>query len=472
MIRRTIIAIALAALAISPTAAADRTITLDVTGMTLAQVARLISIQTNKNIIVAPIDETTTITLHLHHVTPMTALSAIGKLYNLAVERHRGYILLTSATNQTHTMLLTTPADLATAVASLHLSTLTIAPVGSSSVLATGSYRDLARLQSIIAQLNQQYTSQTLNIAYSRPSTIVKKLATQLGKTTARIVPNDAESTITISGSRRSIRRIAKMVALDDTMPLRGSVDVMIVESQPANNSSNRGILWGLPAQSSAGGGTGGGSATTTPTLTAGTSFTTFASPSIPIAAEINELISEGKAKILSRPTIAFNSGGQADTNIGSTYPIATQNGGLVGGSTVQYEPVGIRLQLHMTIAHNGAMSGSIIARESTIQGFDPVSHLPILGNRSAHIDNLTIFPHESLVISGFFQNQRNDTIQKVPFLGDIPVLGQFFRDRQQSHQRLELSFILTPHLVCDVASLHPDNNTLKHTNIPPTCLH
>lgn len=469
MIRRTLCSFLLFALAWSPVAAANKTITLDVTGMTLSQVARLISIQTNRNILVSPVDGTTTVTLHLNHVTPMAALSAIGNLYHLRVQQHHGYILLTSALNAEHTMLIATPAQLATSIASLSTPRLLIKPVGSSSVLATGSYSELAHLQTIIHRIDRNYSTTTLNIAYSKPSAIVKKLATQLGTTTARIVPNDAESTITVSGSRRSIHRIAHMVALDDTMPLRGSVDVMIVESQPVNDSSNRGILWGMSSQSAA---TGGGTSSATPTLTAGTAFTTFTSPSIPIAAQINQLISQGKAKILSRPTIAFNSGGQADTNIGSTYPIATQNGGLVGGSTVQYEPIGIRLQLDMTIAHNGAMSGSIITRESTIQGFDPVSHLPILGNRSAHIDNLTIFPNESLVISGFFQNQQQDTLEKIPFLGDIPVIGQFFRDRQQSRQRLELSFILTPHLVCDVAGLKPGNTSLSHTNIPPTCLH
>jgi len=400
----------------------------------------------------------------------MAAISALSHIYHLKVQWHRGYILLVSVNNSQHTMLIPTPPQLASSIASLSTPSLTIKPVGTSSVLATGSTAQLDRLQTLVARLSRNYSTTTINIAYEKPSTIVKKLETQLGTTSARIVANDAESTVTVSGSRDSIQRISRMVALDDTMPLRGSVDVMIVESQPINSSSNRGILWGLASQTGGGGGTGASSAT--PTLTAGTAFTTFTSPSIPIAAQINQLISQGKAKILSRPTIAFNSGGEADTNIGSTYPIATQNGGLVGGSTVQYEPIGIRLQLNMTIAHNGAMSGSIITRESTIQGFDPVSHLPILGNRSARIDNLTIFPHESLVISGFFQNQQQNTLEKVPFLGDIPVIGQFFRDRQQSHQRLELSFILTPHLVCDVAGLKPGNHTLAHTNIPPTCLH
>lgn len=54
----------------------------------------------------------------------------------------------------------------------------------------------------------------------------------------------------------------------------------------------------------------------------------------------------------------------------------------------------------------------------------------------------------ETIVLGGLFSDVDSDTISKFPILGDVPVLGTFFRNRQKSHSKDEVIFYITPHIL------------------------
>ncbi len=54
----------------------------------------------------------------------------------------------------------------------------------------------------------------------------------------------------------------------------------------------------------------------------------------------------------------------------------------------------------------------------------------------------------ETIVLAGLLSDFTTDTVQKIPGLGDIPILGGFFRNRAAQHQRDEIVFLITPHIV------------------------
>jgi len=92
-------------------------------------------------------------------------------------------------------------------------------------------------------------------------------------------------------------------------------------------------------------------------------------------------------------------------------------------------------------------LSGSVKAAYDDILGVDPNSKLPIIMNRTDQGGRLPMHDGVPIVISGMFSDTESDIASRIPGLGDIPILGQFFRNRQTSHQRDELLIVLTPHI-------------------------
>jgi type II secretory pathway component GspD/PulD (secretin) len=83
----------------------------------------------------------------------------------------------------------------------------------------------------------------------------------------------------------------------------------------------------------------------------------------------------------------------------------------------------------------------------STIVNF--VNNYPIIGTRKAQ-STLRVRDGETIVIAGLFQDLDANTLSKVPFLADIPIVGELFKNRMSSHTRDEVVFLITPHLVPD----------------------
>ena len=81
----------------------------------------------------------------------------------------------------------------------------------------------------------------------------------------------------------------------------------------------------------------------------------------------------------------------------------------------------------------------------SQITGFNAA--FPIVANRRMD-STLRVRDGETIVLGGLFSDVDSDTITKLPFLGDVPVFGSFFRNRQRSHTKDEVVFLITPHVL------------------------
>ncbi len=74
-------------------------------------------------------------------------------------------------------------------------------------------------------------------------------------------------------------------------------------------------------------------------------------------------------------------------------------------------------------------------------------SGYPIIANRK--IDStLRVADGQTIVLGGLMRDVDTATISKVPGLGDIPILGTFFKNRQAHHERDEIVFLITPHVI------------------------
>jgi type II secretory pathway component GspD/PulD (secretin) len=111
----------------------------------------------------------------------------------------------------------------------------------------------------------------------------------------------------------------------------------------------------------------------------------------------------------------------------------------------VQTIDVGVRLRLTPTIGADGEITAEMHPEYSQIIGFN--NSFPIVANRKVDA-TLRVRDGETIVLGGLFEEVDSETVTKLPILGDLPVLGSFFRNRQNSHTKDEVVFFITPRIL------------------------
>lgn len=177
----------------------------------------------------------------------------------------------------------------------------------------------------------------------------------------------------------------------------------------------------------------------------------------------IAALANAGKTEILSRPSILARNNQQATITIGQQVPLITGvNYDAFGNqrNTISYESVGIILQVTPFITSDGMVEMIVSPEISSVS--DSTVNIasgsgtnnaggnvtaPIINVRSA--DTVVVVPDgQTVVIGGLMQNQKVKTEEKVPILGDIPLLGMLFKHKVTNNEQKELLIFMTPHIV------------------------
>ena len=166
-----------------------------------------------------------------------------------------------------------------------------------------------------------------------------------------------------------------------------------------------------------------------------------------PINATLSLLISDGKAKILSRPSVMTLSGEQATIQIGGKIPYTSTNTN--GSSNTQFENYGIILQFRPVVDANGRINSMIHAEVSNISDNYTVNGLPVITTRSAD-SVINLNSGAPVVIGGLMDSSESKVVSKVPLLGNIPILGEFFKHTSKSKDKRELVIVVTPYVIDD----------------------
>lgn len=163
------------------------------------------------------------------------------------------------------------------------------------------------------------------------------------------------------------------------------------------------------------------------------------------IASQINLMMQDGNAWELATPQLSARSGGVADFLVGGEVPIPITQG--LGETTVEYKQYGIKLHIAPVVNSKGDISTDI---ETEISKIDPsvnVQGYPGFITRRASAQ-LNVHEGDTIVISGLVDANASKTFDKVPGLGDIPVLGALFRSRDFQKNRTDLVIFVTPVVV------------------------
>ena len=182
----------------------------------------------------------------------------------------------------------------------------------------------------------------------------------------------------------------------------------------------------------------------------------------------IDALDQNGLVTILAEPNLTAMSGETASFLAGGEFPIIIPSGS-IGQTTVEFKQYGVSLAFTPVVLADGRISMRVRPEVSELSNTGAVE---ISGTNSPGITtrrtetSVELGSGQSFAISGLLTNNNSDTINQLPGLGDLPVLGRLFRSTQFQHNETELVIIVTPYLVRPVSgriASPTDGLTLPH---------
>ena len=271
---------------------------------------------------------------------------------------------------------------------------------------------------------------------------------------------------IVLIGSTVEIDGVKSMLEQLDLPRKQISIEVSIMEIR-SSASKEIGIDWNwnnynisdVPADMLKGQLPSGGSSSGTSTdltgnanmINPGIGFGRFSKSPTQITGTISMLMKDGAATLLAKPNVSVLDGESAGILIGSKvkYPVLSErdSNGKPIYSTAE-EPVGISLQIAARVTGDNDVILALYPQVSMLTGY--IDNLPQISTREAQT-TVSVKDGATLAIGGLISENEIKDASKVPFLGDIPILGQFFRHSKKTKERTEIVILLTPKIACDV---------------------
>lgn len=345
-------------------------------------------------------------------------------------------------------------------------------------VVVTAPFALQVQVQSVIARLDrpqsgpavigpdqpdpkagEQVLPQTYRygVRYADPQAMAQVLQAELPGLS--IVTDLRTHALLVTGNASTQRRAASVLRALDTPATQILIQTEILDLS-RSAASQLGVQWTWqpytinqlqigsivfnPAQTNSGGTAGG--------TTGGTTSGTTNAPQvntglIPIVAVLNALVSRGEGKVLANPQVATQDGVQASINVGQTLyiPVTNVTNG-IATTTLQTINAGILLQVTPRLNRDGVVTNVLDIQSNSISGFSPQGY-PEITTRAVQ-SVMTVRDGEPILIGGLISQTTAEAIQKIPILGDLPLIGNLFRFTSTSDQYDNIVIVLTPRVL------------------------
>ena len=163
----------------------------------------------------------------------------------------------------------------------------------------------------------------------------------------------------------------------------------------------------------------------------------------------VDLLQNDGFITTLAEPTLTALSGETASFLAGGEFPIPVSQS--LGSLSIEYKQYGVGLAFTPIVLADGRISMRVRPEVSELSDAGSVKlngyTIPALTVRRAET-TVELGSGQSFMLAGLLQNRNNNSIQKAPFLGDVPILGALFRSNSYQRNETELVIIVTPYLV------------------------
>jgi type IV pilus assembly protein PilQ len=195
-------------------------------------------------------------------------------------------------------------------------------------------------------------------------------------------------------------------------------------------------------------------------TPTAGTASTIAAAilgKNYALDLELSAAQAEGRTQVVSSPRVITANQQEADIRQGQeigyvTYQNSTGGGGASGTATVAFKDAVLELKVTPTITADNRVFLAINVNKDSLHNYITVpgsGQVPVIDTRSLNTSVL-VDNGQTVVLGGIYEVNKTDNLNKVPWLGDIPGLGMFFRSTQRINNKDELLIFVTPRILSD----------------------
>lgn len=281
-----------------------------------------------------------------------------------------------------------------------------------------------------------------------------------LGQT--KIIADERTNSLLIFASKSDLHTISNIIDKLDVVLAQVLIEAVIMEVS-LNNNLDYGISYIQQKPTSVGSFIGAGAVKTIPFLNLG-NFAggasggsnslgdgfSYAANVLGLDAAITAIAGDGRGKILQRPRIQTSHAVEANLFVGQSRPYPTGSGNSFGGgsySQIQQLQIGVTLSVLPLINHDGLVVMDIRQKVESYDGdvvIQNVGAVPITSQKEANA-KVAVRDRETVMLGGFISNQKNNSHGGVPFLKDIPVLGNLFRSTRSSEDRRELIVLIRP---------------------------
>jgi pilus assembly protein CpaC len=167
------------------------------------------------------------------------------------------------------------------------------------------------------------------------------------------------------------------------------------------------------------------------------------------LAPTLDAILTSGHAKILSEPNLVTSPGTQAKFLVGGEIPYVVSTG--LGQVSIVFKEYGVKLDITPKILGNGSIETAIAPEISDLDYQNGISlngyTVPAFKTSKLSTDVITM-PGESVVMGGLLRRIDQRTINRIPVLGDLPILGKLFRSTSYQHSNTDVVFVMTPEAI------------------------
>ncbi len=451
-------------------------ISLDLKGMEIRDVLKILSQKSGLNI-VADKDVKGKVSLYIKDVDVMDALEIIVSTNGLAYEQKGTLIRIMSDrkyeklhgkefrdTTMTEIVRLDyiSASDAAASIKEMKTRLgKVIADERSNTLVLIDDPETIGKMKDAIAEIDVPLVTEIFSLDYAKADSVKEKLEEMVSDGKGSVKFDERTNKVVVEATRNKINDVKKVVEAFDEKTREVIIDANIIKVTLSDKHS-LGIDWAEVLQWSSMRLTGDSVLTTS--LTGSTPSTlTVASIGGNYTTVISALKTFGRTDVLSRPRITVADKEEAVILIGSkevyvTSEVTTTSGGTYHTTDhVEFVDVGVRLCVTPEINNEGYVRMKIKPEVSDTDTTKTVTLTNPDGSTRSIIPYVTTSEAETtvlvkndttLILGGLMKDTITEYDEKIPFLGDIPVLGKLFSTKGKSKEKTELVVLLTPHII------------------------
>lgn len=337
---------------------------------------------------------------------------------------------------------------------------------GSNTLALIDTPEKIANMEEFIKNTDLPLKTQVFGLNYAQADKLSIKLQEVITKNVGSIRIDERTNKISVTDYPGKLEEIANLIKAFDEKTPQVLIDAQIVEVSPEKDEFAAGVDWdywlkknvrlisSLPAPALT-------SATTIPNklafgvASANTSATVNSQGDYKSIIDLLRII--GKTKILSSPRIMVLNNEEAKILVGTKDAYITSSTSQTGetaitSQTVNFVDVGIKLYVTPTINRDGFITikirpeiSSSVRTNITSQG--QITQVPIVTTSETET-TIMVKDGTTIIIAGMKKDKHEKEVRKVPIIGDIPLIGLFFRNKKEETSKTELVIFLTPRIV------------------------